>query len=393
MSSVSPKLVERLVCAKYIYRRGCEVLDGSTPFAAGIAVLNFQDSVEMVLRVIAEHLQVSLSSHIAFAQIIDKIDEEAGEVGIDRISHRSALNQLNNTRVNFKHYAVQPDLGEARKFKNDLDAFFPKALNNFLNLDYEDISLVDLIGHRRTANWLHKAEKHLSQAEYPEVCACSAVGFHLYRKYREDRSLWDSRNRDRLDRELKLDYRMGSSDSEPSKAVSKLSRLVDDRLDELKSLIDLLYDGVDSLSYRRFSRYTPDVAISAASTVLRPDFEEDGSLNSWYLDNLPEITPEVATFCYRFATDTVLQIQEQPIPPEYNLERPEVKFVVDAETQILVHPENSEYIRMAEEGEVLKSRDYLKRKDTDTHIAILYQGELAYVAKSALKNALPWSEN
>ncbi|MDD1422838.1 hypothetical protein MEO40_27835, partial [Dolichospermum sp. ST_sed1] len=52
-----------------------EVLDRGGYFADGMAVLGFQDSAEMFLRVIAEFLHANIKDGSAFNQIIDEIDK------------------------------------------------------------------------------------------------------------------------------------------------------------------------------------------------------------------------------------------------------------------------------------------------------------------------------
>ncbi len=66
---ISKELIDRLVCAKYLFMRGIELLERSGTYADGLTVLHFQDAAEMCLRVIAEHLHCSIKENIAFNQI------------------------------------------------------------------------------------------------------------------------------------------------------------------------------------------------------------------------------------------------------------------------------------------------------------------------------------
>jgi len=159
MSEIRKELLDRLICAKYIFMRGMEILDQGGPFSSGRSVLHFQDSAEMALRAIAEHLHCSVKPSTQFNQIVDSINES----GVNVLSHRTALNQLNSARVNFKHFGLEPKIGDSNKFKNDLNGFFPNAIKDFMGIDFDSLSLTNLIGHRRTENHLNIAQKLINE--------------------------------------------------------------------------------------------------------------------------------------------------------------------------------------------------------------------------------------
>ena len=145
MMSVNKEIIDRLICAKYMFQHGNELLERGGPFSDGLTILLFQDSVEMCLRAIAEHHHCSIKDNIAFNQIIDEIDKTGKGV----LTHRTALNQLNKARLNFKHFGLQTKHEDVVKFRRDLEAFFPAALSTFLDLSYDSISLIDLVEHYR----------------------------------------------------------------------------------------------------------------------------------------------------------------------------------------------------------------------------------------------------
>src|SRR5690349_12858848 len=109
---VSQPILDRLVCAKYLFDHSTDVLFQAKPYSAGMAALNLQDAAEMVLRAIAEHLNVSVSDNSPFNKLIDDIDRK----GVGTLSHRTALNQLNKARVGFKHVGLEPREPDVRKF-------------------------------------------------------------------------------------------------------------------------------------------------------------------------------------------------------------------------------------------------------------------------------------
>jgi len=143
---IGKELLNRLICSKWIFQKGINVLDNGEPFSSGLAVLHFHDAVEMHLRVIAEKLHCSLKDNAAFNQIMDAIDT----VEENKLPERIALNQLNRARINFKHFGLEPKHDDAMKFRYDLERFFPIASKLLLHIDFESMSLSSLIAHRRT---------------------------------------------------------------------------------------------------------------------------------------------------------------------------------------------------------------------------------------------------
>lgn len=351
-SHLSRNLVDRLVCAKYIFRRSCELLDSHNPFSAGLAVSGFQDSVELVLRTIAEHLDVSLTGNVAFNQIIDKIEAEA------KLPNRTMLNQLNKARVSFKHFGLEPKEQDAIKIRRDLEVFFPLAFTQFFAIDFEFVSLVDLIGHRRTENFLHEAERAIEQEEYQKAVFSSATAFHLYRQ-RLDKKRFNLNpfNRERTP-ELKS-------------ALDDIKKLFEDQQEQL----DILMDGINPIEFQKFERLAPRVEFSRAHTILDYRFGHRVSPDR-----------EDALFCLRFALDSIFLMKSAYIHPSFKSELPKTSFKVIKRAPAIVWPdaERVEVIREVEEGELFSGS--LCRNGR--HILISLDGDSAYIPLEAVEEII-----
>lgn len=328
-------LLERTVLAKYLLLRGEAELTASGPFAPGLAVAQFQDAIEILLRVIAEYLGAAVKERTTFEQLIDAIEDAHSE----RVTHRSALNQLNKARVNFKHFALVPRRDDAVKLAADATSFFRMALETYFDLSFESVSLHDLVGHRRTQNWLAKAATSLSSARFKDCITECAVALAIFRSTleRDHRTTTLDQFRDVTDHGLK-----------------RVLEQVESQLDRLQEQLDLLFDGVDLPSYKRFLRYAPIVQLSDAKTV--------------YLHEPPgaeiPIGPEEAAFCYRFATDTILALKEAHVPARFAFPIDiGMEFEVVEEGDLIVWPgDNLEVIRQAVKGERLQAPKRLRRQ-------------------------------
>jgi|GEM_PF-5037572 len=354
--NVNKEILDRLICAKYMFQRGNELFERGGTFSEGLAVLLFQDAVEMCLRAIAEHHHCSIVEKTAFNQIIDEIDKAGKGV----LTHRTALNQLNRARVNFKHFGLQTKHEDVVKFRRDLEAFFPAALSTFLDLSYDSISLIDLVEHCRTKNHLRAAEKFLETGDYRGSIQSSAIAFHLYRSYASN---FRERNRlDRIPQKIEREFH-------------DFLEAIKDSLNQQQEQIRLIMDGVNLGDYRRFLREIPIIHMSVAKTVEIVWFTRD---------QLSEPSQDSASFCLRFASDSILLMQQYRLPPNTRIKLPERRFYVLHDYDIIVWPsQEPEIIRRAKAGEILQG--YYENFDQTDYIAIVQDDDSAFVKREALK--------
>jgi hypothetical protein len=135
-------------------------------------------------------------------------------------------------------------------------------------------------------------------------------------------------------------------------------------------------DGVNLGDYRKFNREIPIVQLSDANTFQIV----------WFSDmHTDESSRDTATFCLRFAIDSILLMQQYKLPTKFRIELPERRFKVLYDCDIVVYPfeKTPEVIRQAKAGEVLQG--YYENYDIKNYIAILQDDEPAYVNNEALE--------
>lgn len=373
MAGLSKPLYDRLLGAKYIFRQGVEFSEKGRPYSAGMAVLAFQDATEMVLRVVAEHLHAPIKENIAFNQLLDAIDG----LGKGKLSHRSSLNQLNRARVNFKHFGLEPKPEDIKKFRGDLEGFFPNALSLFLGVEFHELSLVQLLRHRRSANWLHKAEQALVSDMLEEAARCSAVAFQLARRRFKP-------HHERLDLERSVRPPLGEVTSERSypPTMTVLARKVEATVEGIREQLDILSDGTSLSDYTKFRRLTPEVRLSPVGTM----WDNHGRRSE-----MAPLEAESALFCVTFAIDAILRMQDRYIAEPPRSRRSDSKYRAIAPTPLVVLPgPDPEVIRTVTVGEHLDGRR--TSYEQDGYIAVWDDGEQAYVEADAVALEDPGAE-
>lgn len=356
--SIGKELLNRLICAKYIFLKGMDVFNRGGPFSSGLAVLNFQDATEMVVRVIAEYLHCPLKESASFNQIIDAIDN----ISDKRLTHRSALNQLNKARVNFKHFGLEPKEEDVNKFICDLEGFFPSVLRSFLDIDFESISLANLIGHKRTENFLHKAERLIAEGDYEGAIRAIAIAFTIFRAY-------STTDFERFRRDPFLRFK--------DQDIQRWANNIEEAIAKQQSQLNVIIDGINLADYRRFQRYTPVVQLFMGGTF---------QVYSGFGEPI-EPTKDIALFSYRFVIEALLLMGNNRLPPRFPVQEPKRKFQIVKRCDVIVWPcENPEIIRQADVGEILYgwARSQVRDSDTTDYVAIVQDFDDAYVKKDAV---------
>lgn len=175
----------------------------------------------MLLRAISEHFHANIKDQAAFNQVLDEV-EQAAEL---QLSHQTALNQLNRARVNFKRLGLAPRNEGARKFRNDLEGFFPSILNSARGIKFDELSLASLVKHTRSSNWLRNAERLLAKGDYEDSIQASAIAFAEFRSsYRTPSDISS------LEHVLSKSEPRGRSDNPIAPEVYELARAIEERL-------------------------------------------------------------------------------------------------------------------------------------------------------------------
>ncbi|NTW54051.1 MAG: hypothetical protein HGB15_04690 [Chlorobaculum sp.] len=349
---IEPELINRIVYAKYLYWQGNENLNKNTLLSDGIALLNFQDAVEIFLRAIAELIHASIKEQASFDVIINEIDNSEYISKDYKIPFRSSLNQLNKARVNFKHFGLLPQNKDVQKFSRDLELLFRELIPKFFKLSFDSISLINLVRHGRINNYLKASENELLLNNYEDSIIASAKAFKLLFGHRRN-----------------LDFKIGHfcniGSQESIKALNKIKEI----LAEHELEIDILKYGFDYSEYSLFKSITPTIHLSAINTFI----SVHRSLNN-------ECTLENAQFCLRFVIDSALRLQSLPkISNGYS--RAKTAYQVINDSDIIVYPSSQdvEIIRKAQKDEVLYGHPFYSQKDD--YCAIVQDDECAYILK------------
>ena len=349
-------LLRRLTLPKFLFRQAQQVLEHpQPPHSWGLAASLLQDSVEVFLRVVAEHAKARVGSNAPFPKLLDAVESRVGGVA----GHRHALTTLNDTRVAFKHRGQEIAESAARVFLANVDAFLVEVCRETFGIDFEALSLADTIGHRRTQNWLQKAEDAFDDERYADAVRSAAAAMTIY--LRHDRDHDAAPRPAQLPTALPFPYESGG-----------IARSIE----WLGSRVDLMVRGIDVRAFDQFTALTPLTSLTMT-----------GTFGSVWTPGVVRSRQE-ARFCIDFVIEAALALRESRHSQSMELHCKEHATVKSA-CEIVVYPKvpdgELEVIREAEIGEVLVIAAERRGYDAnDEFAAIMQDGDVAYVRRDCV---------
>ena len=362
------QLIRRLSLPRFLFRAGAGALGGSGPYASGLATSLFQDAVETFLRILAETCRVNVAPHVPFDTLVDKVSDSCRSIS----GHKPALSRLNKARVAFKHHGISVSEEDALLFRESAHVFLTETTRDVLGLDFESASLVSVIGHRRTENWLIKAQEAVAAGRHRDALECAAVAFHIYL---HAKSVHRARvTSHRLWRPSPLDYR--TADRRLRSELTKFTEWTVSRFEELRRNIDLLRHSIDIMAYLRFLRNTPNVQLSLS-----------GALSIVWLSSTDNATQEEAEFCIEFVVDSALQIGANDIHRKAWGDLHRIGLIeVAHDAVIVVYPkDDSEVIRSVQVGDVLTAISQPYGDESEDYVTILQDGDAAFIRRDHVR--------
>lgn len=157
--------MERMILAKMLYENGISAtanLNDRLRFAMGI--ISFHDAVELSLGAIADHLNIPKMEKAYMMDYIGGIQNQDSERR--KIPCSQQLKTLNTLRNNIKHQGITPDPEANKHLPNSITTFFHRLCSLYLDLDFNQITLIELIASSQLKKLLIDAQSSIQQHQY-----------------------------------------------------------------------------------------------------------------------------------------------------------------------------------------------------------------------------------
>jgi hypothetical protein len=163
-------MTAQLLLAKRLFLEAAKYAAKVDPVSCGLSISLLQDSVEMVVWALIKDKGISVKETDGFVKHLDTL--KSNSVTLVGINH---IHELNKARVGFKHYGNLPAKGEPEKFRGYAETFLRAAITTHFGLDFDDLSLADLVPYPAIRDRLKSAEHLLTIGDFRGAVAEASI--------------------------------------------------------------------------------------------------------------------------------------------------------------------------------------------------------------------------
>jgi len=263
-NSLSESVINKIQMAKLFYELASDcyrIIENIERVGAGIILL--QDSVELFLIAICEHVNVENRENLKFHEYFKEIKKKVpGKI----IPFKDDMLKLNKQRVSVKHYGIRPYIDDCKTFRKNVYLFFKETSKSHLNIDFDSISLANLLSEKKLKTIMKQAEVDLKELNYRECqIGCRKA---LYLVFEQQ---FDIRSFEKYEEDVQSKNDLKKTLSKPkSKApeYAKNKQYIKGMVNQPTDFIvidynemwrELLSNGIDLVSFSNVRMLTPEV--------------------------------------------------------------------------------------------------------------------------------------
>lgn len=183
--NVDPTTFRRLVLAKRIYLHGCTHASQKDNISKMIAIHNFDNAIEFVLKCLATRYNVvsSTKADFSFKQLWDMINKEIP----NDLPLKTEMFNLHDLRNGVQHAGNIPDHASVIMNQGYSEEFFRRVVTTYFHVSYDQLNLAQLIEKKEIRRGILWAEDALESQQYKK-CMDNCVTA-LYTAFRVSRIL------------------------------------------------------------------------------------------------------------------------------------------------------------------------------------------------------------
>lgn len=284
--------IQRLALIKYMFNSALDQSNQPEPLC-GLSILTFHDCIELFLHLALEKLTNQTKDH-QFLQYWDLISRKLGR----SLTGREEMERLNKSRVNFKHHGILPSTLDVEGYRSSCMNFFNENTNPIFGIDFESISLINLVKYPDVQSMLQTAEKMMGEGNLQESMNAIGTAFQIMiNSYMKRKTTNSGRSPFFFCEPMK--FASGHSLSKPDNDLKRFVDITRKSIDSMQEALKIISLGLDFRRYVKFDYLTPFVS-QAASGKYVIDIDSRNS----------PITIEDCEFCINFVIDSALKLQE-----------------------------------------------------------------------------------
>jgi len=316
-----PHIIYRLTLSKSLFKTGIKLCKTNVDiFSFSQGIISLHDALDNFAGAISTHLSLNLTGKDTFLiQTLDKIEKNQKQSNPSfTLTSRNEIVQLNTIRNNIKHQGITPNIRQNKALIGPIVTFFQEYSRKIFSLDWDLISLADLIKKESVKNDLKDVEKLIDNGNYKEALNKMAIiKFQVFD---------ESQMQTYLDPEWDFD-----PPSEEKIKLRNSANIFPHQTDtgwfsDLYNRANFLEKGIDREALKQFEDLTAKVGIN------NPKEWEYILEHSHYWGEL-NWTKETCIFCYDFLVDIILKHQgkDKSVYPKWLFENHIIRVKKDME--------------------------------------------------------------
>jgi len=287
--------VKRLTYIKYLYQQGVE--QSKLPETiAGFSLMQFHDSVEMFLLLVAENLGEKKFHKWDFMEYWSNIDS---------LTMRDAMDVMKQRRVSLKHHGSFPSHDDVVESCINVGTFLRENTRIHFDIDFDSISLIDLISYEGARDFLQKASDDIKEGKLHASLTNSRLAFDsLLDEYEENKQHWFHSIYDVGKRQGKnyeafvRDASLKNKEQSNKRWFEEITKTVN----ELRDVTKITALGIDYKRYALFKSATPHITRFLGGGY---NVECEASLV-----NRVNLSKDLCSMCINFVIDSAVKLQD-----------------------------------------------------------------------------------
>lgn len=166
--SLNPKTVNRLAFIRFLHHQGVQQSHLPEPQSSA-SVMILHDAVEAFLLLAGEYLGSPGSRE--FEKYWDVLGAKLPD-GVD-LAIKQGMARLNKVRITLEHHGGYPSTATISQVVDDTASFFAANTKIVFGIDYDQVSMADLIEQERVRELVHAAETVASSDPVKAMVALS----------------------------------------------------------------------------------------------------------------------------------------------------------------------------------------------------------------------------
>ena len=288
-------VIKRLTYIKYLYQQGVE--QSKLPETiAGFALMQFHDSVEMFLLLVAENLGKKKYHDWKFMEFWSNIES---------LTMRDAMDVMKQRRVSLKHHGSFPSHDDVIECSINVGTFLHENSKIQFGIDFETISLIDIISYDGARAFLQKASNELASGNFYSSLTQSMLAFDsLFDEYEDNKQHWYHSIYDVGKRQSKNfeDFVKNASSKGKEQANKRWFEDITKTVNELREVTKITALGIDYKKYALFKSVTPHI-----TRFIGGDYNVEGEAS---LTNRVNLSEELCSMCINFVIDSAVKLQD-----------------------------------------------------------------------------------